>query len=245
MCSSQETSLSSNGVDHGPRSPPRLGADASHSKPWPSVNAVLGYAAIMLAGGAGRRLGGSAKPSLPVGGVPMLDRVLAAVEGAAPRVVVGPPALAAELPPAVLLTSEQPPGGGPVAAIAAGLRLLPRDAGQVALLAADLPFLTAEAVATLRAALATADPAESTVDGVVFVDEDGRHQLLCGVWRVPAVRSALDALGDPAGQSVRRLVAGLRLAECRWSAPGPRPWYDCDTESALETARQTAREWGA
>uniref|UniRef100_A0ABV5MPI0 NTP transferase domain-containing protein n=1 Tax=Dactylosporangium vinaceum TaxID=53362 RepID=A0ABV5MPI0_9ACTN len=56
-----------------------------------------------------------------VGGVPMLLRVLAAVEevGASPVVVVGP--RREQVPAGVLVVREEPPGGGPVAAAAAGL----------------------------------------------------------------------------------------------------------------------------
>lgn len=79
------------------------------------------YAAVVLAGGAARRMGGVDKPALPVGGRPMRDRVLAAVADAAPRVLVGP---AGAVPPGVRVTREDPPGGGPVAAAAAGLALL-------------------------------------------------------------------------------------------------------------------------
>src|SRR3954470_5976096 len=102
---------------------------------------MSGYAAIVLAGGGGRRLGGTAKPERPVGGVPMLTRVLGAVAEASPVVVVGPPRLAALLPASARLTMEEPPGGGPLAALAAGLTLLDPAPQLVALLAADLPFL--------------------------------------------------------------------------------------------------------
>lgn len=194
---------------------------------------MSGYAAIVLAGGAGRRLGGPGKPALPVGGVPMLTRVLSAVADAVPRVVVGPASLAGTLPEGVRLTREEPPGGGPVAASAAGLQLIFPGTQDVALLAADLPFLTAAAVAALRRAA-------STMDGALFVDRAGRRQLLCGLWRTAPLRANLAALGDPGGQSIRRLVAGLRVAELRWTDPGPPPWYDCDTESELGTAREWA-----
>ncbi len=53
------------------------------------------YAAILLAGGGARRMGGRPKPAVPVGGRPLLVRVLAAVPDAVPRVVVGPDALVA------------------------------------------------------------------------------------------------------------------------------------------------------
>jgi molybdopterin-guanine dinucleotide biosynthesis protein A len=105
------------------------------------------------------------------------------------------------------------------------------------LLAADLPFLNPAAVDVLRAA---AD--RSTVDVAMFVDDGGRRQLLCGVWRTEALSQRLAALGDSsaalAGLPVRRLVEGLIVAEVGWDDPGPPPWYDCDTESDLHRARE-------
>ncbi|MFF4877439.1 molybdenum cofactor guanylyltransferase [Micromonospora sp. NPDC000668] len=111
------------------------------------------YAAVVLAGGAARRMGGVDKPALPVGGRPMRDRVLAAVADAAPRVLVGP---ADAVPDGVRVTREDPPGGGPVAATAAGLALLDPGTTLVALLAADLPLLTRAAIGELLTHLAPA-----------------------------------------------------------------------------------------
>ncbi|MGN9907983.1 molybdenum cofactor guanylyltransferase [Phytohabitans sp. LJ34] len=198
---------------------------------------MRGFAAIVLAGGAGRRLGGAAKPTLTVAGRSMLDRVLRAVPDAAPVVVVG--ATPAEPPTGVITTVEDPPGSGPVAATAAGIALLPRDAGDVALLAADLPFLTRAAVTRLRQRLAA-----STVDGALYVDGDGRRQLLCGVWRAPSLLAPIDRLAAGrglAGASMRALFAGLDVAEVAWTEPGPPPWFDCDTDEDLRQAEEWAR----
>jgi molybdopterin-guanine dinucleotide biosynthesis protein A len=200
------------------------------------------YAAVVLAGGAGRRLGGPGKPAVPVGGRPMLDRVLAAVADAQPRIVVGPPA---GLPPGTTTTREQPPGGGPVAATAAGLARVPDGVPVVALLAADLPLLTADAVAALRTALSTGP---SIADGALFVDAGGRRQLLCGVWRAGALRHALDALADArrggglGGAAMGALVERLTMVEVVWTRGGPPPWFDCDTDDDLRRARRWAEE---
>jgi molybdenum cofactor guanylyltransferase len=201
-----------------------------------SVRGVGGYAAVILAGGAGRRLGGAGKPMVAVHGRPMLERVLEAVADASVRIVVGPDTL--PLPDGVLRTSEEPPGAGPVAATAAALAALPDAAGgradppAVALLAADLPFLDARAVRALRDALD-----RSTVDGVVFVDSGGRRQTLCGVWRTASLRAALDRIGPPAGAAMRALLAGLRVAELDDPAEPP-PWYDCDQPDDLIRAEE-------
>lgn len=227
-----------------------------------------GYAAVVLTGGAGRRMGGVDKTALPVGGSRMRDRVLAAVADARPRIVVGP---ADDLPAGVRGVREQPAGAGPVAALAAGLALLyevraepapPHDTGadpapgaapgggadrrapgvdSVALLAGDLPLLTADAVRDLRTALS----ASTAADGVVYRDDAGRPQWLCGVWRPGALRRALDRLatrtGGLAGVPVRALVAGLAVVEVSWRGSGPPPWFDCDTDEDLRRAEEWIR----
>ncbi|MGI5146575.1 molybdenum cofactor guanylyltransferase [Plantactinospora sp. CA-294935] len=196
-------------------------------------------------------MGGADKPALPVGGRPMMDRVLAAAADADLRIVVGP---AGELPAGVQATRERPPGGGPVAALAAGLALLPATAppdasatgtaspdasGTVALLAADLPLLTTDAVRQLRTALSRAPGA----DGVVYVDDTGRAQFLCGVWRVAPLRAALTRLaagrdGTLTGTSMRALIAGLTVTEVAWRGTGLPPWFDCDTEDDVRRAEE-------
>lgn len=196
------------------------------------------YGAVVLAGGAGRRLGGVHKPLLPVGGVPMLTRVLAAVADACPRVVVGPPH---PVPAGVVVTREEPPGGGPVSATAAGLAALPDDIAVVALLAADLPLLTTAAVMELRRVLEAAVGA----DGAMYVDRDSRRQLLCGVWRVAALRQRLAVFPSPAGAAMRALLSDLTVVEVGSTATADSdapPWFDCDTVSAVDTANAVADE---
>src|SRR3954466_16103547 len=177
---------------------------------------VGGFAAVVLAGGAARRMGGADKPALPVAGQSMLTRVLAAVHDADPRIVVGP--VPPDLPVPVYSTREEPAGAGPVAATSAGLALVPEGIASPALLAADLPFLSGEAIDVLRL---TAESAP--MQGAVYRDAEGRRQMLCGVWRTAALRSALarleEARGDLNGASIRELMEHLRVAEVSWRRP--------------------------
>ena len=219
---------------------------------------ALPYAAIVLAGGRGARLGGVHKPGLVVGGRSLLERVLAAIPDAAPLVVVGPPQ---PVPPGTVLIREEPAGSGPVAALAAGVALLPPEVGQVAVLAADLPFLTADVIVTLRAACpfdaspwptadpvpAAADPAPGTANppaGAVLVDSDGRDQYLAGVWQAAALRRAIAEFGDPAGGSMRRLLGDLNVVRigvevgATAGSGRPAPWFDCDDPDDLRTAER-------
>jgi molybdopterin-guanine dinucleotide biosynthesis protein A len=211
------------------------------------------YAAVILAGGAARRVGGATKPALRVGGQALLNRVLAAASPGRPRIVVGPDELADLLPADVTLTRENPPGGGPVAAIAAGLSCLaPTDPpahadppALVVILAADLPFLSSRTLETLRRVLIgqsvgaeTDQPGGAGLDGAVLVDEAGRPQWLAGIWRLASLVERLDTLGDPAGRAVRDLLGGGRAAHVRLADEGPPPWFDCDTEEDLRRAQE-------
>lgn len=188
-----------------------------------------GYGAIVLAGGAGRRMGGRDKPSVLVAGVSMVERVLGAVCDAEPRLVVGH---RQPVPTGVVLIQEDPPGGGPVAGIAAGLAALGSagDDRLVAVLAADQPLLTRSAIGLLVSAAGGGD-----VAGAVFV-AGGRPQLLCGVWRAGRLRHRLRELGEPGGVAVRRLLGELPYVPVPPPDDVPPPWYDCDTPEELAEA---------
>ncbi|RDD89261.1 NTP transferase domain-containing protein [Streptomyces parvulus] len=196
-----------------------------------------GYDAVVLAGGAARRLGGADKPGLRVGGRALLDRVLAACAGARATVVVAAPRPTGR---PVVWAREDPPGSGPLAALAAGLRLT--TAEFVVVLSADLPFLGEPTVARLLSALTASD-----ADGVLLTDADGRDQPLVAAYRAAPVRRELAALAgekdqDTAltGMPLRRLTGALRLAR----VPDAVASFDCDTWDDIATARARIREHG-
>ncbi|MER6078152.1 NTP transferase domain-containing protein [Streptomyces sp. NPDC001833] len=193
------------------------------------------YDAIVLAGGAARRLGGTDKPSVRVGGRPLLDRVLAACAGARRTVVVAAPRPTSR---PVHWTREDPPGGGPVAALDAGLRHTTADRAVV--LSADLPFLEEATVERLLAALHS-----SAADGALLTDADGRDQPLVAAYRTTALRHALSALAEDSGNGLtglplRRLTAALNLTR----VPDPLASFDCDTWDDIADARARIREHG-
>lgn len=168
-------------------------------------------AAIVLAGGSGRRLGGVDKPALRIGDRTLLDVALGVVAGV-PTVVVGP---ARKVPVGVVVVREDPPGGGPAAAVAAGLTALPGDLpadAPVVVLAADLPAIDATAVGRLCALL---NEPRSTAEGAVLVDGQGRRQWLIGVWRLGPLTAAARRYVDWHGRSVGALLGSLRLIEVR------------------------------
>ena len=186
-----------------------------------------GFDAVVLAGGAARRLGGADKPALRLDEHTLLEHVLAAVAGADRIVVVGPRRrLSASVPP-VVWAQESPPGGGPVAAVAAGLAATRSQV--VLLLAADLPAIGG-AVAPLRAALRGPGRA-------VLVDRDGRVNQLAAAWRRPDLAAALAALPAVEGAAMRALAAGVPTVE----VVDTQGWgQDCDTWDDVAAARAAA-----
>ncbi|WP_395725817.1 molybdenum cofactor guanylyltransferase [Nakamurella sp.] len=168
-------------------------------------------AAIVLAGGGGRRLGGVDKPALRIGDRTLLEVALGAVDGV-PTVLVGP---ARAVPAGVVVVREDPPGGGPAAAVAAGVAGLPGDLppdAPVAVLAADLPALDVAAISRLCAALSSRSAGQH---GAVLVDGQGRRQWLIGVWRLGPLAAAVRQRTDWHGASLRELLGPLHPTEVR------------------------------
>lgn len=196
---------------------------------------MTAYDAIVLAGGAAKRLGGIDKPAVRVGGRTLLDRVLAACEGAARTVVVG-----GRLPTVrpVRWAREDPPGGGPLAALDAGVRCV--EADTVLVLSADLPFLGEPTVRRLVEALDT-----SGREAALLVDPDGRDQPLVAAYRGEPLRRELALLateyGSLAGLPLRLLTHELDLARVH---ADPFASFDCDTWEDISTARARIREHG-
>ncbi|MFG3364467.1 NTP transferase domain-containing protein [Streptomyces sp. NPDC090032] len=203
-----------------------------NAAPAPSRHA---HDAVVLAGGASRRLGGADKPAVRVGGRPLLDRVLAACATAGTTVVVAEPRPTAH---PVRWTREDPPGGGPLAALDAGLRATTAD--EVLVLSADLPFLSEQTVRRLLDALYA-----GTADGVMLSDADGRDQPLVAAYRSAPLRHHLAELAAAhddglSGLPLRLLVGRLELTRIT----DPVASFDCDTWDDIAAARSRIREHG-
>lgn len=172
------------------------------------------FDAIVLAGGAGTRLGGVSKPDVELDGRRLIDGSLIAVSDAREIVVVGD----VDVPSGVHRTLEDPPLGGPVAGVAAGVESLGTAAAPVApwtvLLACDLAD-PLPGLGRLIAAWAWAQRLEDVDtddhDGWCLADSDGRPQWLTGIYRTDSLRRALDRLGPPRDASMKDLLAESTL----------------------------------
>ena len=100
------------------------------------------------------------------------------------------------------------------------------------LLAADLPRIDGATVERLLAGLACSPE----VDAVVPLDVDGREQPMAAAYRTAALQEALARTGDPAGMSLRAVLADLSRA----TPQEPALWgrlTDVDTPADLDRAR--------
>lgn len=210
-------------------------------------------AAVIVAGGASRRLNHVPKASLSDGTNTLLGCALDAVAAASPRVVVGPESL--PLPSGVLRTREDPPFSGPAAAIHAGLECIAADCERsqaplpswCLILGVDTPRI-APAVQQLIAAARAADqasvgqsaPAGSESSAGFWGVAEGIYQPLVGIYRFDAIRSVFSTGTTDA--SVRSFLRRLNPAAVQMSAADT---ADVDTWEQAQALGYTTSLWSS
>ena len=215
-------------------------------------------AAVIVAGGASRRLNHVPKASLSDGTSTLLDCALEAVAAASPRVVVGPESL--PLPSGVLRTREDPPLSGPAAAIHAGLECIAADCersqvplpGWCLILGVDTPRI-APAVQQLIAAARSAEqtaatpsttgseaPSDSEASAGFWGVSEGIYQPLAGIYRFEAIRSVFSTGTTDA--SVRSFLRRLNPVAVQMSATDT---ADVDTWEQAQALGYTTSLWSS
>lgn len=210
-------------------------------------------AAVVVAGGASRRLNHVPKASLSDGKNTLLGCALDAVAAASPRVVVGPESL--PLPSGVLRTREDPPFSGPAAAIHAGLECIAADCERsqtpvpnwCLILGVDTPRI-APAVQQLIAAARAAEqssvgqsaPAGSEASAGFWGVAEGIYQPLVGIYRFEAIRSVFSTGTTDA--SVRSFLRRLNPAAVEMSAADT---ADVDTWEQAQALGYTTSLWSS
>jgi molybdopterin-guanine dinucleotide biosynthesis protein A len=172
---------------------------------------------------------GADKAAIELDGTTLLERALAATMTAVEVVVVGD-----QVPTTrpVTWTREDPRDGGPAAGLLAGVDMFLRAPELVAVLAVDMPRVTAGTFARL------CDAVNDHHDGALLVGADGRRQPLCAVYRWAALdRARPVSREDEHGLPVHALLDGLRLAEVDAQGDEAR---DVDTWSDLRALRESS-----
>jgi molybdopterin-guanine dinucleotide biosynthesis protein A len=155
--------------------------------------------AAILAGGQARRLEGQDKSALPIAGVPVIDRQLAALRRLTSRIVIvgGPPDRYDRI--GIPVVPDLLPDIGPLGGLYTALR---GASERIIVLACDLPFVTAP---FLECLLRTGRDADATVPRTA----DGLHPLCASYAADTAPR--IRKLIDEGVRQVQEALGSLRL----------------------------------
>lgn len=232
-------------------------ADKMPASPLPAEG-DFSCAAVVVAGGASRRLNHVPKASLSDGTSTLLDCALEAVASASPRVVVGPESL--PLPTGVLRTREDPPFSGPAAAIHAGLECIAADCERsqtplpswCLILGVDTPRIapavqllitaarSAEQAATTPSPTGSEAPSDSEASAGFWGVSEGIYQPLVGIYRFEAIRSVFSA--GTTNASVRSFLRRLNPTAVQMSAADT---ADVDTWEQAQALGYTTSLWSS
>ncbi|HYD31897.1 MAG TPA: molybdenum cofactor guanylyltransferase MobA [Azospirillaceae bacterium] len=189
-------------------------------------------AAVILAGGLARRMGGGDKGLLAVGGIPIIQRVIAIIRPQVGALVLnanGDPARFQSLGLPVVPDSV-PDFAGPLAGVLAGLDALPPGCRWLLSVPSDTPFLPADLASRLHAAVTGAD--------IACARSDGRRHPVAALWPAglaPALRHALTVEG------VRKMEAftqHYRVALADFPIDPVDPFFNANTPEDLAEAER-------
>jgi molybdopterin-guanine dinucleotide biosynthesis protein A len=202
---------------------------------------MLRLAAVILAGGEGRRLGGVIKANIEIGGVRLLDRVIAALGPSPHPVLVASgryTAVELHLPAGAIAVPDLETGQqGPLSGLAAAVDWLNRHDPSVEFLvsiAVDTPFLPPDFIARAMASMGSV--------AVVMARYEGQQYPTNAIWRLSAIADlpAATAAGT-APHSLRRLAQERGVAWLDWpvGAEG-NPFTNINTPEELAAMRRRA-----
>ena len=190
----------------------------------------------MLAGGLARRMGGGDKALISIGGVPLLDRVVALLRPACTALVINANGDPARLGAALPVVADSVPGfAGPLAGLLAGLDWAAASKPEIQWVASvpvDCPFLPADLVVRLHAARAAADA------DLAVATSGGRSHPVIGLWPVwlrDALRYALTVEGE---RKVGRFIARYRTVSAEWPAEPVDPFFNVNTPDDVAAAER-------
>ena len=191
--------------------------------------------ALLLAGGQSRRMGGGDKCLLPLAGKPILARIVEIM-----RPQAGPMVLNANGDPARFAAYRLPVApdvvegyAGPLAGVLTGLewaRANAPDCSFVASAPCDAPFLPADLVARLRAAVADAGA------DMACAVSGGRDHPVVGLWPTALAADLRKAVTEEGVRKVDVWTARYRLARAEFQAEPVDPFFNVNTPGDLEAA---------
>jgi molybdenum cofactor guanylyltransferase len=203
------------------------------SPPYP---ATLG---LVLAGGLARRMGGGDKALIKIGGITILDRVLARLKPACTGILInanGDPARFSRFGVPVIADSV-PDFAGPLAGILAGLDWVAEhapDTQWVASAPGDCPFLPEDLVLRLHAARAAAGLRLACARS-----GEWRHPVVA-LWPVALRGDLRHALLDEGLHKIEVWTARYGIAIADWPETPRDPFFNVNTPEDAAAAERLA-----
>lgn len=202
-------------------------------------------AGVILAGGLARRMGGGDKALLPLGGQPLLARVIARLRPQVEEIVLnanGDPARFARF--GLPVAADTVAGfAGPLAGVLAGMRwAAARGYTHVASAAGDTPFFPEDLVARLREAAetsglpialaATNDPERGLTEHPTF-----------GLWPVALADNLEEALTVGHLRKVIVWTSRHGAARAVFDDAGAYPFFNVNTPEDMDAAERILGAW--
>ena len=192
-------------------------------------------AGVVVAGGLGRRIGGTDKALLPLAGLPLIAHVLNRLRPQVQALAINANGDLARFAAfgIPVLPDSIPDFPGPLAGLLAGLDwAMAEGFAAVVTVAVDTPFLPPDLVAQLQARIGAAT--------VAMAASDGRLHPTCALWRVelqPALIAAL-AAGE---RRVARFAEAQALVRVGFATGAPDPFFNINTAEDLAMAETLIR----
>jgi molybdopterin-guanine dinucleotide biosynthesis protein A len=194
---------------------------------------------VVLAGGLARRMGGGDKARIKLGGVTILQRVLATLKPQCTRVILnanGDPARFADTGLTVV-ADDVPDFAGPLAGILAGLDWAAahmQGVADIVSVPGDCPFLPGDLVARLAQARAAAGtPLACARSG------DWRHPTV-GLWPIELRADLRRAVVEEDLHKIEVWTARHGVAIAEWSDKPVDPFFNVNTPEDAAAAERTA-----
>jgi molybdopterin-guanine dinucleotide biosynthesis protein A len=195
---------------------------------------------ILLAGGLARRMGGGDKALKQIGGMTILDRVIATMRPQCAGLLLnanGDPGRFAALGLPVV-ADDVPDFAGPLAGILAGLDWIAANHPAIRFavsLPTDTPFLPHDLVERLQTARA-----ETSAELACARSGDTIHPVV-GLWPV-TIRAALrKTLVDDGVRRIDRFTQRYRLAYAGWPATPLDPFFNANAPEDIAAAERLLR----
>jgi len=193
-------------------------------------------AGVILAGGRSRRMGGSVKALLPLGGKPLLQHVIDRVNSQVNELLLSVELSTEAFEAFGLSQVEDPePDGGPLAGLLSAMQKMSPGHEWLLLVPCDAPFVPVDLAASLLACAL-----ESVRPGAV-VRYQSEIQPTFSIWSRSNLPQLEQAVLEDGMAGIKQFLNVVELAELDWPCSEPSPFFNINDQDALLKAKRLAR----